>query len=112
MRKISVVLASLIVCTLAAAQPQTEPASHTWTTEPALTSSVREAWALGGKTPEGFFEIVKALSEISARKRNITLAEAPEAGAKAGEWIKSRQRKTRISFYMSWWTKLLDTALE
>ncbi|MES1257840.1 MAG: hypothetical protein ABUS51_05405 [Acidobacteriota bacterium] len=66
---------------------------HTWTTEQAVTSTVREAWALGGKTPEGFFEIVKALTELSAQKRGVTIPDTEENGAKAGEWIKKQAKK-------------------
>jgi hypothetical protein len=70
-----------------------DTATHSWTTEQAITSSVREAWALGGKTEEGFFEIVKALAAISAQKRGITLPDNQEAGKKAGEWIKKQAKK-------------------
>ena len=68
-------------------------APHNWTTEQIVTSSVREAWALGGKTPDGFFDIVKALTEISAQKRGVTIPENEQSGAKAGEWIKEQARK-------------------
>ncbi len=44
-----------------------------------------EAWALGGRTEQGFFQIVKTLAEISAQKRGITLPDDPEAGKRAGE---------------------------
>ena len=67
--------------------------THTWTTEQAVTSSVREAWALGGKTPEGFFEIVKALTEISAQKRGVAIPENEQSGVKAGAWIKKQAKK-------------------
>jgi hypothetical protein len=76
------------------AQTATEAGpTHSWTTEQAITSSVREAWALGGKTEAGFFEIVKALAEISAQKRGITLPDNKEAGVKAGNWIKREAKK-------------------
>lgn len=61
--------------------------------EQAVTSSVREAWALGGKTDEGFFEIVQALAELSAQKRGVTPPDTESAGAKAGNWIKTQARK-------------------
>jgi len=80
----------------ASATPTTASAAaapHTWTTEQAITSSVREAWALGGKTPEGFFEIVKALTEISAQKRGVTIPENEQSGVKAGAWIKKQAKK-------------------
>jgi hypothetical protein len=78
------------------AAPQTaapSPAAHSWTMEQIVTSSVREAWALGGKTEEGFFEIVQALTELSAQKRGLTLPDTKEAGTKAGNWIKKQAKK-------------------
>ncbi len=66
---------------------------HSWTTEQAVTSSVREAWALGGKTEDGFFQIVKVLAELSAQKRGLTLPDTKEAGMKAGNWIKREAKK-------------------
>ncbi|HEY3939224.1 MAG TPA: hypothetical protein VGL97_17465 [Bryobacteraceae bacterium] len=75
-----------------AAATQT-PATHSWTMEQAVTSSVREAWVLGGRTEEGFFEIVQALTELSAQKRGITLPDTKEAGTKAGNWIKKQAKK-------------------
>ena len=64
-----------------------------WTTEQAVTSSVREAWKLGGKTSEGFFEIVKVLTEISAEKRGLDIPESAQAGVVAGNWIKKQAKK-------------------
>ncbi len=64
-----------------------------WTTEQAVTSSVREAWTLGGKTSEGFFEIVKVLTEISAEKRGLDIPESAQAGVVAGNWIKKQAKK-------------------
>jgi hypothetical protein len=69
------------------------PEAHSWTTEQAITSSVREAWALGGKTEEGFFAIVKVLAQLSAEKRGLTLPDNKEAGIKAGNWIKKEAKK-------------------
>ena len=69
------------------------PATHSWTMEQIVTSSVREAWALGGKTEEGFFEIVQALTELAAQKRGVTLPDTKEAGTKAGNWIKKQAKK-------------------
>jgi hypothetical protein len=79
-----------------AAAPQTAaqtPTGHSWTMEQIVTSSVREAWALGGKTEDGFFEIVQALTELSAQKRGVTLPDTKEAGTKAGNWIKKQAKK-------------------
>jgi hypothetical protein len=69
------------------------PDAHSWTTEQIVTASVREAWALGGKTEEGFFEIVQSLTELSAQKRGVTLPDTREAGTKAGNWIKKQAKK-------------------
>ena len=66
---------------------------HEWTTEQAVTSSVREAWKLGGRTPEGFFEIVRVLTEISAQKRGLVIPENEQSGVKAGNWIKMQAKK-------------------
>jgi hypothetical protein len=66
---------------------------HSWTMEQIVTSSVREAWALGGKTDEGFFEIVQALAQLSAQKRGVTPPDTEAAGAKAGNWIRTQARK-------------------
>jgi hypothetical protein len=72
---------------------QPAAATHSWTTEQIVTSSVRETWILGGRTEEGFFDIVQALTEISAQKRGITLPNTKEAGTKAGNWIKKQAKK-------------------
>jgi hypothetical protein len=96
--------AAIVAAVPANARPQ-QPAStavnaapaaeapHTWTTEQIVTSSVREAWALGGKTPEGFFQIVKALAEISAQKRGVAVPDDEKSGERAGEWIKKQAKK-------------------
>ncbi len=76
-----------------AAEAAATPASHSWTTEQIVTCSVREAWALGGKTEGGFFDIVQALTELSAQKRGIALPDTKEAGTKAGDWIKKQAKK-------------------
>ena len=80
---------------MAGTQDQTPAAAstHSWTTEQAVTSSVREAWQLGGQTEQGFFEIVQALTEISAQKRGIAIPDNEQAGKKAGEWIKKQAKK-------------------
>lgn len=108
MKKLTMLAASVMAGVLAfagtlgyAAPQQTAPAQtapepstgHSWTTEQAVTSSVREAWALGGRTEEGFFDIVKVLAELSAQKRGITLPDTKEAGTKAGNWIKREAKK-------------------
>src|SRR5947208_6936559 len=97
---VTALMVGLIAGSQVSAQQTPPPAAaanpappHTWTTEQIVTSSVREAWALGGKTPEGFFEIVKALTEVSAQKRGVALPENEGSGVKAGEWIKAQARK-------------------
>lgn len=66
---------------------------HRWPVEQLVPLSVREAWRLGGRTEQGFFDIVKELTELSAQKRGITLPDNKEAGIKAGDWIKKEARK-------------------
>jgi hypothetical protein len=73
--------------------PGQPAAKHSWTMEQAVTSSVREAWALGGKTDEGFFEIVQALAELSAQKRGVMPPDTEAAGAKAGNWIRKEAKR-------------------
>lgn len=93
---LTIFMASALMCSAQQATPAATPAPdtpHTWTNEQIVTSSVREAWALAGKTPEGFFEIVKALTEISAQKRGVAIPENEQLGAKAGEWIKKQAKK-------------------
>ena len=58
-----------------------------------MTSSVREAWKLGGRTSEGFFEIVKVLTEISAEKRGLAIPDNEQSGIVAGNWIKKQAKK-------------------
>jgi len=66
---------------------------HEWTTEQAVTSSVREAWKLGGRTSEGFFEIVRVLTEISIEKRGLAIPDNEQSGIVAGNWIKKQAKK-------------------
>jgi hypothetical protein len=61
--------------------------------EQAVTASVREAWIIGGKTDDGFFQIVQALAELSAQKRGVTPPDTEAAGAKAGNRIRQQARK-------------------
>jgi hypothetical protein len=107
MKKRTVVAASMMAgmlafgqCALAAAPQATAPQSgtetpapHSWTMEQAITSSVREAWVLGGRNEQGFFQIVKALAELSEQKRGITLPDNKAAGIRAGNWIKKQAKK-------------------
>jgi hypothetical protein len=70
----------------------TEP-PHTWTTEQILTCTVTQCWELGGKTEEGYFNIIQQLAVISARNRNLTLPEDEKAGEQTGEYIKAEAHK-------------------
>ena len=76
-----------------AAQAADGTGTHTWPVEQLVPLSVREAWAMCGKTEPAFFDMVKELAELSAQKRGITLPDNKEAGMKAGEWIKRQAKK-------------------
>ncbi|MEO6802831.1 MAG: hypothetical protein ABI197_06270, partial [Granulicella sp.] len=66
---------------------------HPWTTDQIVTATVHQAWLLADKNEANFFEIISELTEISARNRNLTLPDNPEAGKKAGEYIRKQARK-------------------
>ncbi len=72
--------------------PATE-APHTWTTEQILTCTVSQCWEIGGRTEEGYFNIIQQLAVISARNRNLTLPETEKAGEETGEYIKAEAHK-------------------
>jgi hypothetical protein len=67
-------------------------ATHNWTDEQIVTATVHQAWLLSGKDETAFFEIIKELAEISAKNRDLTLPDSPEAGQKAGAYIKKQAR--------------------
>jgi len=67
-------------------------ATHTWTTDQIITATVHQAWLLSDKNEANFFEIIKELAEISAKNRDLTLPDSPEAGQKAGAYIKKQAR--------------------
>src|SRR5450756_1888881 len=69
-----------------------DTASHDWTTEQLLTSSVHEAWVLSGRNEDKFFAMVQTLATMSAQKRGLTLPESQEAGMRAGAWIKKEAK--------------------
>ena len=46
------------------------------------------------------YDIVQALTELSAQKRGMTLPDTTEAGTKAGNWIKKEAKKIPISYFM------------
>ena len=88
----AVLLPSLMV---PAAQAQTSAASSatpTWTLDQAVTCSVHDAWVLGGKNEQGFFEIVKALAQLSAQKRDLTLPDKESVGREFGDYIKAQAK--------------------
>ncbi len=66
---------------------------RTWTTDQILTATVHQAWILAGKDESNFFEIVKELAAISAANRNLTLPDSPEAGKKAGAYIRAQAKE-------------------
>ena len=72
--------------------PPAAQAAPSWTVDQAIPCSVREAWALGGRNEQGFFAIVKALAEISAEKRGITLPDNEAVGHKFGLYIKTHAK--------------------
>jgi hypothetical protein len=72
-----------------------EKISHSYTEEQILTCTVSECWALGGKTEDGFFDIIQQLAVVSADHRHLTLPETEEAGKKAGEFIKAKAKEDR-----------------
>ena len=65
----------------------TDPSHQAFKLEQVISCSVAEAWDLGGKTEEGFLEIVKTLAALSAQKRGLTLPDTKETGARAGHTI-------------------------
>jgi hypothetical protein len=73
--------------------PSANEPSHTWTTEQILTCTVSQCWQLGGRTEEGYFDIIQQLAVISARNRNLTLPESEKAGEQTGEYIKAEAHK-------------------
>jgi hypothetical protein len=67
-------------------------AAPSWTLDQAVTCSVHDAWVLGGKNEEGFFAIVKALAELSAQKRGLTLPDKEAVGRQFGDYIKAQAK--------------------
>jgi hypothetical protein len=87
--------------------PPANAPTHTWTDEQILTCTVTQCWELGGKTEDGYFDIIQQLAVISARNRNLTLPEDEKAGEKAGEYIKSEAHKDHDQLLFA----LVDTAV-
>ena len=87
----------------------TQPSRQVFTLEQAISCSVAEAWELGGKTEEGFLEILTALASLSAQKRGalrfLRLRRLEHGLARRSErWPK----QIRISCYTSSWTRLFS----
>jgi hypothetical protein len=72
--------------------PAGDSAAPSWTLDQAVTCSAHDAWVLGGKTEPGFFAIVKALAELSAQKRGLTLPDKETVGRQFGEYIKTQAK--------------------
>jgi hypothetical protein len=89
-------VAGLLPCIAIPAGAQDAPSSTapapTWTIDQAVTCSVHDAWVLGGKTEPGFFAIVKALAELSAQKRDVTLPDNETVGRQFGDYIKAQAK--------------------
>ncbi|NYF78825.1 hypothetical protein [Granulicella arctica] len=89
-RLLALVAAATFALTPVIATAQDTP--HNWTEEQIITATVHQAWLLSGKDETNFFEIVKELAEISAKNRNLVLPDSPEAGKKAGAYIKKEAK--------------------
>jgi hypothetical protein len=98
MTRYAVVLwvASLAPCVAIGQQASSssEPAPS-FTIDQAVTSSVHDAWVLGGRTETGFFAIVKAEAELSAQKRGLVLPDSETVGREFGEYIKAQAKTDR-----------------
>lgn len=58
-----------------------------------LTKTVHEAWVDSGRNEDKFFDTVKGMAEMSARKRGVTLPDTEAAGQKMGNLIKASARR-------------------
>lgn len=59
----------------------------------ALTKTVHETWVDSGRNEDRFFDIVKGMAEMSARKRGVTLPDTEETGRRLGTLIKTTARR-------------------
>ncbi len=73
--------------------PTNAAASHNWTTDQLVTSTIHEAWVMSGRNEDQFFDMVQALALMSAQKRGLTLPDNQAAGEKAGAWIKKEAKR-------------------
>jgi hypothetical protein len=91
LRNLAIIFVAVVTLAVySPAQSTDTPATHNWTTDQIITATVHQAWLLSGKDEANFFEIIKELSEISAKNRNLVLPDSPEAGQKAGAYIKKQ----------------------
>ena len=58
-----------------------------------LTKTVHEAWVDSGRNEDKFYDTVKAMAEMSARKRGVSLPDTQAAGQKMGNLIKTSARR-------------------
>jgi hypothetical protein len=89
---VAVLLPSLMAPAALAQTPAAQPATPSWTLDQAVTCSVHDAWILGGKNEQGFFEIVKALAQLSAEKRDLVLPDKEAVGHEFGNYIKAQAK--------------------
>jgi hypothetical protein len=101
-------MAALVPCVAGPAVAQqassSADAAPTWTIDQAVTSSVHEAWVLGGKTEPGFFAIVKAMAELSHKRGIWCCPTAKQPAASLVSTLKPRQGRIAISYCMRSWT--------
>ncbi len=58
-----------------------------------LPMTVHEAWVASGRNEDKFFAMVRELTELSAKNRNVTLPDSAAAGQRAGAKFKELARK-------------------
>jgi hypothetical protein len=85
-------ITGMAIPSIAQQAPSSTEAAPNFTIDQAVTCSVHDAWELGGKNEAGFFAIVKALAELSAQKRGLTLPDNETVGREFGDYIKAQAR--------------------
>jgi hypothetical protein len=58
-----------------------------------VTATCRQAWQMAGRNQDGFYAIVARLTELSAHNRGVSIPDDQQAGARAGEWIRTQALK-------------------
>ena len=74
------------------AHPQTDADDKIYPIDQIVTATVHDAWLLGGKNEEAFFDIVEQLAQFSAQKRGLVLPDTAAAGRRMGMLIKTRAK--------------------